>query len=94
MKYYGEPMIKYFHELTDEEFDKLLKDGGMTWKECSYKYPRPEWCNYPDAVCGLTGCWSLRGHWGNARRIRKIEDCEGCDLLNVVTTPAAITKSG
>ena len=93
MRYYGEPTIKYFHELSDEEFDKLLKGGGMTWGECAHKYPQPEWCNYPDAVCGVMGCWSLMRMGKPENNIRSIDNCEGCELLNIVTAPAAITKS-
>lgn len=51
-------MIKYFHELTKEEFDKLLKEK-ITWGECAKRYPQPKWCAYPEAIQGAMGCWSL-----------------------------------
>lgn len=54
-------MIKYFHELTETEFDKLVKQH-MTWRECSELYPQPTWCEYPDAVTRDFGCWSLIDH--------------------------------
>lgn len=51
-------MIKYFHELTKREFNKLLRKR-MTWAECAESYPQPTWCAYPDAIAGVMGCWSL-----------------------------------
>jgi len=51
-------MGQYFHELTQEEFDKLCATG-MTWRECAEQHPQPNWCQYPNAVCGEMGCWSL-----------------------------------
>lgn len=51
-------MIKYFHELTVAEFNKLTEQH-MTWKDCSELYPQPTWCDYPEAVMGPMGCWSL-----------------------------------
>jgi len=37
-------------------------------------YSQPEWCEYPDALCGQWGCWSLVGD-----RIGKIDDCGECE---------------
>ncbi len=73
-------MKKYFHELTEKEFKKLQKTH-MTWDECAKEYPQPLWCNYPDAVQGLMGCWSLMSfdkngkNWITGRRY-----CQKCDL--------------
>ena len=50
--------IKYFHELTKEEW-QALKAEGLTWGEVAKRHPRPEWCNCPDAVMEAFGCWSL-----------------------------------
>lgn len=75
---------KFWHELTDTEMLALLKAGGMTWGEAQKKYPQPPWCDYPEAVCGVMGCWSLMGIGGKnplGHRIRKREDCKGCDLI-------------
>ena len=51
-------MIKYFHELTEDEFKEILRQK-ITWGECAKEYPQPVWCGYPDAVAGVMGCWSL-----------------------------------
>jgi len=51
-------MIKYFHELTEKEFKELLKKK-LTWGELAIDYPQPIWCDYPDALLGMMGCWSL-----------------------------------
>lgn len=63
---------KHFHELTDDEY-KVILDSDMTLRELAEKYPRPPWCNYPDALAPL-GCWSL-----TSRRIKGEGDCLGCD---------------
>ena len=67
--------IKFFHELTKEEFDELKKIK-MTWFEFEKKYPRPNWCAYPEAVRGFTGCWSLMGF-----RVSDKKSCGGCDCV-------------
>ena len=68
-------MIKYFHELTDEEFKKVI-DSKITVKELSEKYPQPPWCTYPNALNGLMGCWSLTHRKGISK-----EYCSGCDAF-------------
>jgi hypothetical protein len=68
-------MIKYFHKLTKEEFDKLV--GKVTYQELSRDYPQPPWCDYPGATEGYMGCWSLMGH-----KVKDENYCVGvkCDL--------------
>ena len=51
-------MIKYFHELTDDEFSGLI-DSKITYGEAEKLYPQPLWCSYPQAIYGEMGCWSL-----------------------------------
>ena len=65
-------VIKYFHELTPDEFKELQKTH-MTWGECAEKYPKPEWCAEPIAVDPL-GCWSLIGHYVTGE-----EYCKKCE---------------
>jgi len=48
----------YFHEASQEDIDKLM-ESDVTWKEIIDRYSQPEWCNYPDALSGQMGCWSL-----------------------------------
>ena len=66
-------MIKYFHELKEDEF-KALCGSKMTWGECAKEYPQPEWCGYPDAICGVMGCWSLMSFMVTGRNY-----CKNCD---------------
>jgi len=67
--------VKYFHELTKDEFAQL-KEAGTTWGELAKKHPQPPWCNYPDAVRGEMGCWSLIDF-----RITDQESCGHCDCV-------------
>jgi hypothetical protein len=69
-------MIKYFHELTREEFDKIIVETPMTWSECEELYPQPPWCEYPNAIEGDMGCWALMLHIRHNR-----EDCLQCSFL-------------
>ncbi len=66
-------MIKYFHEISDVEWD-ALKKTGMFWKQCAEEYAQPVWCNYPNAVDPM-GCWSLI-----YRGIKQKKDCGNCEL--------------
>lgn len=69
-------MIKYFHELTKEEFQALVDSKKYTWGMLAHDYPQPEWCNYPNATEGHMGCWSLMSHLVKDRAWCK--DCEEC----------------
>ena len=66
-------MIKYFHELTQEEFKELLQKT-RTWKQLAEDYPKPPWCGFENATGGLMGCWSL-----TSRLVTGEEHCAGCD---------------
>ena len=68
-------MIKFFHQLSEDEFKELL-GTGMTWGECAEKYPQPKWCSYPNAVQGEMGCWSLVGF-----RVYGRGSCKHCEYL-------------
>jgi hypothetical protein len=67
-------MKKYFHELTDEEFAALLKTH-ITWGEVAKIYPQPNWCEYPGALEGEMGCWSLVYRTGVSPDYCKKCDC-------------------
>ena len=83
--------IKYFHELSDTEFN-ILFEKNLTWGDISQRYPQPVWCGYHEAVLGEWGCWSLVGKYGPDRRIRSVKDCKGCDALKVVIADPPIIK--
>ena len=67
-------MIKYFHELTRDEF-KSLVDKKLLWWQVAEDYPQTEWCSYPDAVQGVMGCWSLMSFMVTERNYCKNCDC-------------------
>ncbi len=69
--------IKFFHELTEVEFKKLVKKHPhMTNAQFAMAYPQPPWCNYPDATYGIMGCWSLTSFM-----VKDKKYCKNCDLL-------------
>lgn len=65
--------MKYFHELTKKEYKKLV-NKKISYAELARLHPQPIWCNYPDAVMGMMGCWSLVGFM-----IKKEDDCKNCE---------------
>jgi len=70
-------MIKYFHELTKDEFHALV-DTKITWGQCAIDYPQPKWCTYPEAVQGVMGCWSLMDYMVTGE-----EYCKDCVCYKV-----------
>jgi hypothetical protein len=71
--------MKYWHELTEEEVQAVY-DKGTTVGEVLKEYKQPDWCDYPDALAGRMGCWSLTG---SNRKDISLEFCSSCDLCNV-----------
>jgi len=67
---------KFFHELTDEEYQVLL-DKNLTWNYVIENHPPPSWCNYPGPLEGRMGCWSLV-----LRYIKSKADCINCELAS------------
>ena len=67
--------MKHWHELNTGA-QRAVKMSRMTVGQFIKKYSQPDWCKYPAALRGGMGCWSLM----IPGRIRKIEDCGGCDL--------------
>lgn len=74
-------MIKYCHELTKEEYEKLGdgKKSGLTFAEFAELYPQPIWCSYPDATFGTMGCWSLLDFDNGHSMVTGEKYCKGCD---------------
>ena len=67
-------MIRYFHQLKEEEFNYLLDlCPDMKCRELAELYPQPTWCGYPEAISPL-GCWSLTGFLVTGE-----DYCKGCD---------------
>jgi hypothetical protein len=69
-------MKPYFHELNDKEYKKIFKVKGRSWQWLMDNYSQPDWCTYPEALCGDMGCWSLVWH----RKEINEEYCKNCDL--------------
>ena len=74
-----EPVVMLpFHELSEKEFDEM-KEQGKTWRDIMDRYHQPEWCEYPYALSGSLGCWSLV-----SMRITCKTDCGNCDLIKAI----------
>ena len=71
--------IKYFHELTQEEFnelnDRLTKDTFYTWEKLAMEYPQPIWCDLPDAVLHI--CPKLF-----EIKVKNCNSCKDCEYCN------------
>lgn len=70
---------RYFHELSQEEVDKLIADK-KNWGDIMREYKQPDWCNYPNTLEGTMGCWSLVDLSKDGLRTKISKDfCKGCD---------------
>jgi hypothetical protein len=65
-------MIKYFNEITSQEYTNFF-NKGLTWKDIAKDYPQPVWCRFPNAVNYKDGCLGLV-----LQSIHAEEDCEKC----------------
>ena len=69
----------YFHEISQEEVDKLIADK-KTIGYIMETYKQPDWCKYPNALEGQMGCWSLMDLSKDGLRTKISKDfCKGCD---------------
>ena len=69
----------YFHEISQEEVDKLIADK-KTIGYIMETYKQPDWCKYPNALDGQMGCWSLMDLSKDGLRTKISKDfCKGCD---------------
>ena len=50
--------VKYWHELPIGAQKELYR-SKMTYGDFTERYKQPAWCNYPGALMGQMGCWSL-----------------------------------
>jgi len=76
--------MKYWHEeMTQKEYDKWVASDA-TWGDVMERYKQPDWCDYPGALMGAMGCWSLLG-----RRIKSIADCGDCECKKYKGTLSA-----
>jgi hypothetical protein len=66
----------YWHELTDEQRLDIWDNGGLTVGQFMKKYSQPEWCEYPDALQPMMGCWSLVMLPIHAKTMDYCKNCE------------------
>jgi hypothetical protein len=64
----------YWHILTKKR-KKEIMNSGMTMAEFMKQYKQPSWCDYPDALESLMGCWSLMVSLTNVSK----KYCNKCD---------------
>ena len=67
----------FFHRFNKYDQEHILEQGAfnkMTYKQFMKKYRQPSWCGYPEALCGIMGCWSLMDCL-----IHCEDDCCSCD---------------
>lgn len=65
----------FWHRFNKYDQEHILNHGGLTVGEFMKKYRQPPWCNYPEALSGKWGCWSLIVfHY-----IHCEDDCCDCD---------------
>ncbi len=50
--------MRYWHRLSKKE-KRYILDSNIPVKEFLKQYHQPSWCDYPEALAGLMGCWSL-----------------------------------
>ena len=67
----------YWHEIPQAEQEKIIKEYGLTVAQFLEKYKQPDWCEYPEALAGQMGCWSLI----LSRSIHCKADCGDCDCI-------------
>jgi hypothetical protein len=76
-------MIKYFHQLTEQEFLQIrYLNINITYEELERLYPQPVWCTYPQAIYGILGCHSLTTH-----RVINETYCNTCNYSRNVREP-------
>jgi hypothetical protein len=74
--------VRYFHTLADSTVKRLVRKG-TTWGELMNRYKQPDWCNYPNALEGAMGCWSLVSLFNTRHQISR-QYCKGCDCFKAL----------
>lgn len=74
-------MKKYWHEVEQVEVDEFIR-SKQTVADITDKYMQPEWCDYPDALLGVMGCWSLVGDLRTSISPDFCKDCDHCITTN------------
>ena len=48
----------YWHRMSEKQINKVC-GSGMEMEEFLKVVYQPTWCQYPNALSGIMGCWSL-----------------------------------
>lgn len=67
-------MTKPFHLITSDEWKKFEDNPESSWDDVIKEFHQPEWCDYPHALDGMMGCWSLV-----SRMVTGEDYCKTCD---------------
>lgn len=71
--------MKYWHEIPQEEVEQRIAEK-RTNQYIMDNYAQPDWCNYPDALNGIMGCWALVDNApGGTRAKISHEFCKNCE---------------
>jgi hypothetical protein len=74
---------RYWHKLQDSTIKRLVKNK-VTIQECMKRYKQPDWCEYPNALEGVMGCWSLMDSMDLRHKI-SLEYCASCECCKGIT---------
>lgn len=66
---------RYWHEMAREEKEELA--GQITIGQLLETYLQPDWCEYPEALGGAMGCWSLM----DTDKVITRDFCRNCDCF-------------
>lgn len=68
-----------WHEKTPQERDAIIKERGLkTIGDVMANFDQPDWCDYPEALSGPMGCWSLLDPSITIMR----DYCKDCECFN------------
>ena len=81
MKHYDHLPRAPITTITEEQWKRIVQRKTYEWLQQRYK--QPEWCDYPGALKGLMGCWSLISWPWRMNRHR----CSSCDCCKAGGTP-------
>lgn len=88
----SEEYKKYWHEIPQQEVDDLIEKKVIN-QYVMDNYLQPKWCDYPDALAGTLGCWSLTDNLPNGFRTKISEDyCSTCECYKstiIITDPSS-----
>lgn len=79
---------RYWHEVPPAEREQLIKESKMTVGKLLERFKQPDWCEYPEALAGQMGCWSLV----TSRNVNGIKDCGDCEYIKA--KPQNTKRSG